>query len=101
MMISLNEASIDGFAPGTAIQDPLVALNAVRNAIANPKALDIAKEELDAYKALIKKDIAAKKNNPEYWLQAISMRYLDGKDFTTGCDAKIDAVTVDKVRALL
>ena len=101
MMISLHEASIDGFAPGTAVKNPLVALNAVRNALADPKTLNITKEELDAYKALIKKDIATKKNNPEYWLQAISMRYLDGKDFTTGCDAKIDAVTVDKVRALL
>jgi hypothetical protein len=45
--------------------------------------------------------VAEKKKTPEYWLQRISMRYLDGKDFTTGCDAKIDAVTAEKVKTLL
>ena len=101
LMISLNEATIDGFAPGTAVNDPLVALAAVRHALANPESLKITKEELGAYKALLKKYISERKKNPEYWLHAVSMRYLDGKDFTTGCDAKIDAVTVDKVKTLL
>ena len=101
LMISLNEASVDGFAPGTAVNDPLVALAAVRSALANPRSLKLTKEELDAYKAFLKKDIAERKKTPEYWLQRISMRYLDGKDFTTGCEAKIDAVTADKVKALL
>ena len=100
-MISLNEAAIDGFAPGTAVNDPLVALSAVKNALANPESLKISKEELDAYKALLKKHMSERKKNPEYWLHAITMRYLDSKDFTTGCDAKIDAVTADKVKALL
>ncbi len=101
LMISLNEASIDGFAPGTAVNDPLVALAAVRSTLANPRLLKLTKEELDAYKAFLKKDIAERKKTPEYWLQRIAMRHLDGKDFTTGCDAKIDAVTADKVKALL
>ena len=101
LMISLNEASVDGFAPGTAVNDPMVAVAAVRSALANPRSLKLTKEELDAYKAYLKKDIAERKKTPEYWLQQISMRYLDGKDFTTGCDAKIDAVTADKVKALL
>ena len=101
LMISLNEASIDGFAPGTAVRNPLIALLALRGALANPETLKLTKAELDAYKAFLKKDIAERKKTPEYWLQRIAMRHLDGKDFTTGCDAKIDAVTVDKVMALL
>jgi hypothetical protein len=101
LMISLNEASIDGFAPNTAVKNPLLALAAVRSALADPESLNITKEELAAYKALLKKDVAEKKKTPEYWLQRISMRYLDGKDFTTGCDAKIDAVTAEKVKTLL
>ena len=63
--------------------------------------MKISKEELDAYKALLKKHMSERKKNPEYWLHAITMRYLDSKDFTTGCDAKIDAVTADKVKTLL
>ena len=101
LMISLNEATVDGFAPGTAVHDPLVALTSVRNALSNPESLEITNEELDMYKALLKKYMAERKKNPEYWLSAISTRYLDGKDFTTGCDARIDAVTADKVKALL
>ena len=101
LMISLNEASLDGFAPGTAVDDPMVALAAVRSVMANPRSMKLTKEELDAYKAFLKKDIAERKKTPEYWLQQISMRYFDGKDFMTGCDAKIDAVTEDKVKALL
>ena len=101
LMISLNEAPVDGFAPGTAAHDPLIALAAVRSALVDSESLKITKEDLDAYKAFLKKDVAEKKKTPEYWLQHISMRHLDGKDFTTGCDAKIDAVTADKVKALL
>jgi len=38
---------------------------------------------------------------PSYWLHAIAMRYLDGKDFTTGGASKIDAVTSAKVCDIL
>jgi len=50
---------------------------------------------------MLKKHVAERKKSPEYWQDAISMRYLEGKDFTTGCDARIDMVTVPKVKALL
>jgi predicted Zn-dependent peptidase len=100
-MISLNEASIDGFAPGTAVNDPLVALAAVRSTLANPRLLKLTKEELDAYKAFLKKDIAERKKTPEYWLQRIAMRHLDGKDFTTSYAARIDAVNADRIKAVL
>jgi len=39
--------------------------------------------------------------NPEYWLEAIATRHLDGKDFTTGYAAKTDAVTAAKVNEIL
>lgn len=101
LMISLNEASVEGFAPGTVCKDPVEALNSVRAALADPQSVDISKEDLASYKAMLKKHVAERKKSPEYWQDAISMRYLGGKDFTTGCDARIDAVTVSKVRELL
>lgn len=101
LMISLNEASVEGFAPGTVCKDPVEALNSVRTALADPRSLDISKEDLASYKAMLKKYMAERKKSPEYWQDAISMRYLGGKDFTTGCDARIDAVTVSKVKDLL
>ena len=101
MMISLNEASVEGFVPGTVHEDPVVALTVVREALEDPLSLEISDAELSSYKEMLKKYIAERKKDPEYWLEAVSMRYVEGKDFTTGCDARIDAVTVDKVKGLL
>lgn len=101
MMISLNEASVEGFIPGTANDDPIVALNAIRETLEDPQSLDITEAELASYKAILKKSMADSRKDPEYWLNAIAMRYLEGKDFTTGCDARIDAVTVEKIRSLI
>ena len=35
-----------------------------------------------------------------YWLRSITRRYLDGKDFTKGYDARINAVSPEKVRSI-
>jgi hypothetical protein len=40
-------------------------------------------------------------NEPEYWLHAMVMRYLDGKDYTSGYAAKIDAVSENDIRKIL
>ena len=39
--------------------------------------------------------------SPQYWLNAISMRQIEGKDFTTDYKARVDAVTADKVKQIL
>ena len=101
VMISLNEASVDGYLPGTAHLDPLEALRIVRTALSDLSSVEISKSELASYKAMLKKRIALDKNTPEYWLGAITKRYLDSKDFSTGSDAKIDAVTKENVISLL
>ena len=92
---------MEGFVPGTVHEDPVVALTVVREALEDPLSLEISDAELSSYKEMLKKYIAERKKDPEYWLEAVSMRYVEGKDFTTGCDARIDAVTVDKVKGLL
>lgn len=101
VMITLEEASVDGYAYGTAYNAPMEALKALRAALADIGSVNISKAELDFYKGLLKKHVSVQKETPEYWLKALTMRYLDGKDFSTGCDARIDAVTEEKVRALL
>ena len=101
MMISLDEASVEGFVPGTAHEEPLEALRMVRGVLSDPQSLDISATELSSYKALLIKHMAERKKDPEYWRQALATRYLEGKDFTTGCDAKINAVTVEKVKTML
>ena len=101
LMISLEEASVEGFAPGTAHDAPMEALAAVRQALDEPRSLVITDAELASYKAMLKKHVAEEKLSPEYWLRSIVRRYTDSKDFSTGSDARIDAVTVDKVKSML
>ena len=100
-MLSLDEASIEGFAPGTAGMAPIDALGAVRRVLDGDAPLTISEEKLNSYKALLKQQMSARRESPEYWIDAIGMRYLDSRDFTTGCDAKIDAVTSDKIMEIL
>ena len=39
--------------------------------------------------------------DPVYWTSAIALRYLDGKDWTTDYQSKIDAVTAAQVKVIL
>ena len=58
-------------------------------------------EYLAACKAFLKKQWDINSTNPHYWLHVMAMRHLDGKDFTTGYAGKIDAVTQEKMNAVL
>lgn len=101
MMLSLREASVEGFAPGTSHHEPMEALSAVRNLLKDMKSVELTETELSSYKALLKQMVAGRQAYPEYWHEAIALRYVDGKDFTTGYQAKIDALTVADVKSLL
>jgi hypothetical protein len=101
MMISLNEASVDGFAPGTSHGEPLEALSAAGLLLKDLGSIDLSDAELASYKAMLKQRVKRRQSDPEFWLEAVPLRYLEGKDFTSGYQAKIDAVTREDVIGLL
>lgn len=101
MMLSLREASVEGFAPGTSHHEPMEALTAVRDLLKDMKSVELTDAGLASYKAFLKQKVKRRQADPEYWHEAIAMRYIDGKDFTTGYEAKIDALTVDDVKTML
>lgn len=101
MRISLNDASSDGFAPGVQHTDPLDAVYLVRSLLSNVDKIEISAEELAILKNQLTGTIALEMKNPMYWMNTITRRYLSGKDFTTNYAAKVDAVSVDKVRNIL
>ena len=101
MMLSLREAPQDGFSSETFHKDPSEALTAVRNLLKNIESAELTSSQLDACKKYLKQKIKQDQQSPEYWLDAISMRYVSGRDFHSGFEAKVDAVTVDAVRGLL
>lgn len=76
-------------------------LSAMRRAVAGASGSDVEADYIAACKAYMKHKYAVQMKEPAYWLQAMAMRYLDGKDYTTGYASKIDAVTENDVRRIL
>ena len=56
-------------------------------------ASGVTDAELRFCKEFLKNSYRLQIQTPEYWLRVIPLRHMEGKDFTTGFDAKIDAVT--------
>ena len=100
-MLSLREASVDGFAPGTSHHEPMEALSAVRALLKDLESIELTDAELASYKAYLKQSVKRRQSDPEYWQEAISMRYIDGKVFVSGFESKIDAVTVNDIKNIL
>ena len=101
VMVSVAEASEDGFAYGMKSISPLQLLSDVRAAVSSLKEMEVTEELLKIYKASLKNEIAIRMNDPLYWTDAIAVRYLDGKDWTSNYQAKIDSVTVAQVKSIL
>ena len=101
VLLSLNEASADGFAKGTVHEDPLQALETVRSVLSDMQSLEFSDAELAVYKASLKQRVELKKADPAYWLSIISRRYIDGKDLFTDYASEIDSITRKDVIALL
>ena len=101
VMVSVAEASGDGFAYGMRQESHLKLLFDVRAAVSDLKNIEVTEDLLKIYKASLKNEIATRMNDPLYWTDAVAVRYLDGKDWTTNYQAKIDAVTAAQVKAIL
>lgn len=73
----------------------------IRSALSDASRTAVGPELLSAAKAYVRHHRTWEMTLPSYWLHAIALRYLDGKDFTTGYDAKAEAMTSDRVTAIL
>ena len=80
---------------------PQDVLTTLRHAVYGASASDMDASYIQACKAYMKNKYAVQMQEPEYWLHAVAMRYLDGKDYTTGCATKVDAVSVEDIRKIL
>ncbi len=101
MIISVSEASAEGFSMDLEQKTPIEALADVRAALSGLHNIEVTEDELKPYKESLKKSMSEEMKNPVYWVDAISLRYLEGKDLSSNYAAKIDAVTPDKVMSVL
>lgn len=101
VMISLNEASPDGYSSSTVPSGPIEALSIIRSVLNDVSGMVVDDAQVNVLKQQLKGSLALEMKDPFYWLNVISRRYLAGKDFTTGYEAKIDSVTAAKVKEIL
>ncbi len=101
VLISVSEASPEGFQTGVEQKTAIGVLGDVRSALSGLDEIEVSDDELNAWKAMLKHQVALEMKSPAYWIEAIALRYLIGKDLSTGYEAKIDAVTADKVKSVL
>lgn len=101
IFVSSSAAPEDGFAAGFRALDPIEALGVIRSVLSDMASAEIDGGRLAACKAALKNEKSQAMNTPRYWTDAIALRYLDGKDLTTGYMAKLDAVNADDVKNVL
>ena len=101
MIVSVYGADAEGFASGMTGKSAIDALAPVREALSGLASKEITDDQLKQYKAFLKNQFSVEMNDPQYWVDAIVVRYLDGKDLTTGYAANIDALSKDDVKRVL
>ncbi len=88
VVISLPSASLDN-------------LSDIRSAFVDLRSMEITDDELKPYKATLKNRLAKEMKSPTYWIDAIVLRYLEGKDLTTNYASRTDALTADRVKSIM
>ena len=101
IMLSLREASVEGFATGTSHHEPQEALAEVREMLRDLENIELTDAELASYKALVKQKIKRMHQNPDFWYDVLALRYIEGKDYYSSYESKIDAITKDDVMGML
>ncbi len=101
LLISLSEVSEEGFASDMKKKTPIEALADVRSVLSGLDRIMISEADLKPYKETLKNRISMEMKSPDYWLHAIALRYLDGKDLSTNYASRIDALTPEKVMSIL
>ena len=77
------------------------ARNAVKRVLSEQGVKEIVDSQMKACKEWLKHNHSVRKNNPLYWVDAMLLRYLEGKDLTSGFDSEIDNLTAENVKSLL
>ena len=89
--------------PGVERKDAVEVARKVVRSVLDPNVgiAEITDAQVEGCKEWLKHNHSCRMQSPQYWVDAILRRYLDGRDFTSGYDAQMDGVTSEAVRALL
>lgn len=101
MKVIMREIPVEGFADGTVEYDRKAAVGSVRNVMSSMYDMKMAEDVLTRCRNRMVRSLQMEMKRPEYWMNALKLRYLAGKDFTTGAEARIKALKADDVKRIL
>ena len=101
VMLSLREAPVEGFAIGTSHHEPMEALAEVRDLLRSLETIELTDAELASYKELLKQNIKRRQPDSAFWYDILSLRYIEGKDYYSSYETKIDAITREDIMDML
>lgn len=95
--IALDRIDVAGLGADVHMREISDVLQCFRNSVDKVLSTEVTQEQLDVYKAWYKDKVARDVDDPCFWTSAILTRYIDGKDYLTGFDEKVDLVTTKGV----
>ena len=96
--ISARRANPEGFGSDTRQADVMSALAVLRQALSNMADIKMSASELKACKNYIKGELSVSLDNPAWWIKALNMRYLGGKDMYSNILSKADGINMNKIQ---
>jgi len=76
-------------------------LGAVRKVTERIASLPLSGDELAAFKEELQNDFQTSMQNTEYVMEAVMVRYSEGKDLVSGFGDALKNVSIEKVRSVL
>lgn len=100
-IISVEPLAEDRYASYVDAKGSIEALAIVRDFLSDVSNVPVSDQILNFSKEFLKNYISERLKDPDYWMDAVSRRYIDGKDFTSNYAQRLDAVTSEQVKRLL
>lgn len=80
---------------------PLEMLDAVRKVTSRLEQIEISDADLRAYKEQVRSEFGRMSSDPDATVDAVLLRYSDGKDVVTGFKRAVDELTADDIKGIL
>lgn len=90
-----------GLPAGMGAADPVKLLGAVRKVSSDLSGLEVSESEIKAFKEELLNAFDKNMKQPETVINAVMVRYSDGKDLVSGYKNAVKSVSAAKVREIL
>lgn len=101
LYINCHPCMASGLPASVAPGDPLTILNAVRKVTSRLESIEISDADLAAYKEVLKSSFNHLMSDSEGLVEAVLVRYGEGKDLVTGFERAVEEMTADDIKKML